>query len=300
MRLFCRRLFGCILPLFLGARPLIALDLYVADFHNNSIERFDSGGHSTVYANSGLDGPMGLAFDNSGDLYVGNWNAGTVVKFDSSGHQTLFAAGLSNPRGLACDSFGNLYVANYNGGDVVKFDSAGHGSVFAAGLNQPTGLTFDSHGNLFEADRNNQILKIDSGGHETVFASTGSTGPGPEGLVFDPAGNLYVANYWNNAIYRFGPNGSGGIFASTGSGYNNPFGLAYANGTLYASCNVDQIEAFDANGNATFFASTLAAPWFMAVQPVPEPSAIVLLLTGTGLILQCWRPRPYKPTSAAR
>jgi sugar lactone lactonase YvrE len=92
------------------------------------------------------------------------------------------------------------------------------------------------------ADRSNQILKYNANGQGAVFASTGANGPGPEGLAFDGAGNLYVANYWNNAIYKFAPNGSGGIFASTGSGYNDPFGLAFANGTLYASCNVNQIE----------------------------------------------------------
>jgi outer membrane protein assembly factor BamB len=152
--------------------------------------------------------------------------------------------------------------------------------VFASGINQPTGLAFDGQGNLYVADRSDQILKYNSSGQGTVFASTGSTGPGPEGLAFDGAGNLYVANYWNNAIYKFNPSGNGGIWASTGGGYNNPFGLAYANGTLYASCNVNEIEAFDANGNGSFFASTQNGPWFMAFQPVPEPSVLGLLAFG--------------------
>ena len=49
-----------------------AQNLFVADFSNNSIEIFNSSGSESVFANSGLDGPMGLAFDNAGNLYVGN------------------------------------------------------------------------------------------------------------------------------------------------------------------------------------------------------------------------------------
>jgi len=156
---------------------------------------------------------------------------------------------------LACDSSGNLYVANYNGNTVMRYDQSGHGSVFASGLNQPTGLAFDNQGNLYVADRSSQIRKFDSQGRGSVFASPGFGYPGPEGLAFDTAGNLYVANYGNNSNYRFDLKGNGGIWASTGSGYNNPFGLAYAHGTLYASCNVNLIEAFDGNGNGRVFAT---------------------------------------------
>jgi hypothetical protein len=66
----------------------------------------------------------------------------------------------------------------------------------------------------------------------------------------------------------------------------------YANGTLYASCNVNEIEAFDANGNGSFFASTQNGPWFMAFQPVPEPSALGLLaigMFGITLLRRCQR-----------
>jgi sugar lactone lactonase YvrE len=194
-----------------------AQNLFVADFSNNSIEIFNSSGSESVFANSGLDGPMGLAFDNAGNLYVGNWYNNTIVKYNTAGQYSVFAgSGLNNPRGLACDANGNLYVANYNGDDVIEFNAAGQSRVFASGINQPTGLAFDGQGNLYVADRSDQILKYNSSGQGTVFASTGSTGPGPEGLAFDGVGNLYVANYWNNAIYKFNPSGNGGIWASTG------------------------------------------------------------------------------------
>jgi hypothetical protein len=36
----------------------------------NTIYKFDSNGNASLFANSGLDSPDGLAFDDSGDLFV--------------------------------------------------------------------------------------------------------------------------------------------------------------------------------------------------------------------------------------
>jgi len=69
----------------LGSAQALALNLYVAEFHANRIERFDANGHGTIFANSGLNGPMGLAFDSLGKLYVGNWSDNTILKYTPSG-----------------------------------------------------------------------------------------------------------------------------------------------------------------------------------------------------------------------
>src|SRR5881628_10384 len=65
--------------------------IYVANYGNNTIEKFDANGQSTLFARSGLSSPIGLAFDSSGNLYVGNWGSSTIVKYDASGSETLFA-----------------------------------------------------------------------------------------------------------------------------------------------------------------------------------------------------------------
>ncbi len=99
----------------------------------------------------GLDDPIGLAFDSSGNLYVANNANNTIEKFDSNGNGTVFASsGLDNPAGLAFDSGGNLYVANFNANDIEKFDASGQGSVFALSTDafEPTGLAFSSSGDL--------------------------------------------------------------------------------------------------------------------------------------------------------
>jgi sugar lactone lactonase YvrE len=263
---------------FLINLPAGADDLYVADFVNNTVEQIDPSGHSSVYVSSGLSGPMGVAFDNSGNLYIGNWYSGTIVKVASNGQSTLFATGLNYPRGMACDSAGNLYVANYYGDSIVKFNSAGQESIFAGGLNQPTGLAIGPDGNIYVADRNNNITKFNSNGQGSLFVSTGS---GPEGLAFDQSGNLYVACYFSEAVYKYNPGGIGGFFASTGSGYNNPFGLAFDSaGNLYVSCNVNVMEKIGPGGNVSDFANTLPGPWYIAVKPVPEPSMTGLIILG--------------------
>lgn len=103
----------------------------------------------------------------------------------------------------------------------------------------------------------------------SVFASTGSNTP--DGLAFDRAGNLYVANnllvanHWISTIEKFTPGGVGSVFAS--SGLNAIHGLAFdRDGNLYAANNGDgTIEKFTPGGVSSLFAFTgLNGPFGLA------------------------------------
>src|SRR5260370_32157440 len=91
-------------------------------------------------------GPIGLAFDSSGNLFVsteGNSPNDSILEFTPAGVETTFATGLTNnPRGLAFDSAGNLFVAEIPGGgpgDILKFTPGGVRTVFASGVGRPQG-----------------------------------------------------------------------------------------------------------------------------------------------------------------
>jgi DNA-binding beta-propeller fold protein YncE len=150
-------------------------NLFVANFGNSTIEEFNSSGHGTVFASSGLSNPYGIAFDPiNGDLFVGN-NNGTIEKFNpnSNGHGTLFASGLGEAVGLAFDSSGNLYAADYVNCTIDKFSPSGHETVFAnlcAG-NNPLGLAFDSSGNLYVSLAEGAIEEFNPNGCGSIFAT---------------------------------------------------------------------------------------------------------------------------------
>jgi hypothetical protein len=77
--------------------------IYVSDTGHNRIEKFTSGGVGTVFANTGLDVPSGLAFDSADNLYAANQGNNTVEKFTLGGVGSVFA----NSSGL----FGPTYIA---------------------------------------------------------------------------------------------------------------------------------------------------------------------------------------------
>src|SRR6201993_150516 len=80
---------------------------------------------------------------------------GIIDEFTPNGVRSTFASGLNNPLGLAFDSAGNLFVADtghYAGeGAIYKFTPTGVRTPFASGLNSPLALAFDGQGNLFVA-----------------------------------------------------------------------------------------------------------------------------------------------------
>lgn len=221
-------------------------NVYVADEHNNRIQKFDSSG---VYVNTIDEGlnkshfknPYGTAVDFDGNLYVADsWNS-CIQKFNSSGVyvNTIGVAGVygsdnshfNSPTGVAVDGSGNVYVADSTNNRIQKFDSSGVyvSTIGVSGLggsdnrhfDRPSGVAVDGSGNVYVADEwNNRIQKFNSSG---VYVSTigitsiygGSDNSHfkfPTGVAVDGSGNIYVADSANNRIQKFDPRG---VYVST-------------------------------------------------------------------------------------
>src|SRR5437867_4488608 len=145
----------------------------------------------------------------------------SIDEFTPDGVQSTFASGLNNPLGLAFDRVGNLFVADtgtYTGtGAVYKFTPSGVRTTFASGLNFPFALAFDSQGNLFVADQgygydvlyDAAVYKFTPAGLRSTVASENDQDPViPSGLAIDGADNLFVSEYWvSGNILKFTPSG---------------------------------------------------------------------------------------------
>ena len=143
--------------------------------------------------------------------------------------------------GDACDTDGVDYIINTIAGTGVDGYNGDGGLAAQAQLSYPYGLTMDNSGNLYIADTyNSSIRKITPEGIISTIAGTGDygySGDGglatqaqldePYGLTIDSAGNLYIADTYNNCIRKVTPEGIISTIAGTGDyGYSGDGGLA--------------------------------------------------------------------------
>lgn len=186
------------------------------------------------------------------------------------------AANLAFPAGISFDAAGNMYIADTSNSRVRKVDANGVITTFAgtgdfgnfgdtnvatkAGMNRPYGVALDKAGNLYVADTYNDVVRrvAASGGTMSTFAGKGQQGIGGDGggatgalmdtptaLVFDAAGNLYIADTNNHRIRKVGTDGNISTFAgngiAAGSGDGGP--------ATSASLNSPEGLAIDGAGN---------------------------------------------------
>ncbi len=188
-----------------GAR---ADSFFVTNFGINTVTRYDKNGNGSLFTDSFVNGPTGIALDTSGNVYVATKD-NTIQKFSPDGTDLgVFARnGLNDPFGLAFDREGRLYVANFASGNVRRFAPDGTDLGIFASVVQPTGLAFDSAGNLHVASLTNAIQRFSPEG--TALSSFASASLNqPQGLAFDSLGVLYVANYASNTVEMFSPLGA--------------------------------------------------------------------------------------------
>lgn len=155
---------------------------------------------------------------------------------------------LNHPEAVAVDAAGDVYIADTFDNRVVKLlpngritSFAGNGTVGYAGdggtarkaqLSMPTGVAVDRHGDVYIADASNNVIrKVDAasgtittvaGDHAKDTAEndgrggwSGDGGPAvlaqlddPQGVAVDNAGDLFIADTFNNAVREVTPDGT--------------------------------------------------------------------------------------------
>jgi sugar lactone lactonase YvrE len=246
-------------------------DLYVVDA--NTIRKVTSAGVVTTFAgsvtNGSVDGtggaaqfnsPSGVALDSSDNVYVTDSYNNTLRRITPNGVVTTVAglagggygsadgigplASFDNPAAVAADPMGNVYVADQYNDTIRKITAGGVVSTLA-------GLVY-YRGN---ADGTNSDARFDS----------------PYGIAADRAGNVYVADTYNNAIRKVTPAGvvttlAGGTYGSADgtnseAQFNNPYAVAADNaGFVYvADTYNDTIRKIDPAGLVTTLAGRAGA-----------------------------------------
>ena len=262
----------------------VALDaagnLYIADYWNGFIERVSA---------------------TTGQIVVVAGGGGTIP---TSTPISPTSAEFCGPASVAVDGAGNLYIAdsaNYR----IEEMSAATGQIVAiagtgltkpgttaipateASLNLPTGVAVDGLGNLYIADSGANLIERVSLATEqiVVVAGGGTTVPTtaaiaainaklvqPRDVVIDAAGDIYIADYFNNQVERVTAAtgqiavvvGGGNIeptpatLRATSASLGNPFGLALDGaGNLYiADVNNQLIEQVSASAFLLDFPTT--------------------------------------------
>jgi sugar lactone lactonase YvrE len=209
-------------------------NLFIADCYNNRIRKVSGGGIITTIAGSTAG-------------YAGDGGPATLA--------LLWA-----PCAVALDASGNLFIADQINNVIRKLSASGIITTVAGGgewlgdgglatsarLSSPSGVAVDVAGNLFIADSgNNRIRKVSASGIITTVAGSGAGGfslPGsgfagdggpaisallsqPTGIVADTAGNLFIADSYNNRIRKVSTGGIITTVAGSGAitGYTGGF-----------------------------------------------------------------------------
>ena len=191
----------------------LALDaagnLYIANCFSSSmtfykppdtVTEYPAGYYTTtspITISAGIDCPLGLLFDASGNLFVlnhdgsylgGSSAVGSVTKYPAGNYTTfsptVITSGMSYPYAMALDAAGNLFVANCGcgtPGSVTIYPSdnltTGSPTVVSSGINVPVALALDAVGNLFVANYgNNTVTMYPSTNYKTTSPTVISTG----------------------------------------------------------------------------------------------------------------------------
>jgi sugar lactone lactonase YvrE len=188
-------------------------NVYIGDTSNNRIRLVSPNGIITTAAGTGhsgysgdegpaagamLDGPTGLALNAAGELYIADPSNFVIRKISANGTITTMAG--SNSQGYFGDG----------------------GAAVDAKLNLPSGVAADNSGNVYIADMmNSRVREVLANGVITTIAGNGACGAvnyvptvlatdaklcdQVAGVAVDPDGNVYVADYSLNRIFRLTP-----------------------------------------------------------------------------------------------
>ena len=227
------------------------------------------------YTGGGLNSPIPVAIDASGNVWVGNTATGanSVTKLSPLGApiagSPFSGGGIVDPYSIAIDNSGNLWTANVTPGSLSELGPSGTpvstSGYTGGGLNAPYAIAFDPLGNVWVVNNVGSSLSEFSSTGSPMTTSSGYTGGGisndPVSLAIDFSGNVWVTDSITlGALSEFnsaGPTPGSPISPSTGytgGGLADPSGLAIdASGNVWAadsSSGANSLSEFNSSGTA--------------------------------------------------
>jgi sugar lactone lactonase YvrE len=183
---------------------------------------------------------------------------------------------LADPFGVAVDAEGAVYITDAGESNRIQklapdgtiTTLAGASEGFADGadaqasFHTPSGLAIDVAGNLYVADTgNNRIRKVTPEGVVSTIAGEGTAGyvdgpsgqarlNGPIGVAVDEAGNVYIADTYNDRIRKISIDGQVTTLAGE---FDTPCGIVVAGdgSVIVADTGNNQLRKIATDGNVT-------------------------------------------------
>jgi len=261
-------------------------NLYIADAGSNRIRMVNTSGIISTFAGNGNNNNSG----DGGPAVNASLNTPSAIAFDSSGDLLIADTGnneirMVSPKGI---------ITKVAGTGNAAFDGD-NGTVATAAFSGPTGVAVDHLGNIYVSDSGNECVReLSTAGITSVIAGTcgsrGAFGDGrqantaevnnPGTLLFDTAGNLYIADVGNDRVRRVTSNGVIANYAGSGTvGFSGDGGYAIA-----ANINLQAI-AIDPQNNIL-----IADGGNYRVRLVTASNGFISTIGGNGLIA-------YNPTN---
>ncbi len=156
----------------------------------------------SVLLTGGLNFPVAIAFDRSGNAWVVDYGDSHLTVLNASGVPQSGTKGYMSdqlvfPVAVAADSQGNGWVANQSANTVTRVSEDGSRfTSFAVGPS-PSGVAVDAADNVWTANFYGNSVGLVSAKAQVV-SGAGFVGGGlnhPAGIAVDGAGTAWVANY---------------------------------------------------------------------------------------------------------
>jgi hypothetical protein len=159
----------------------------------------------------------------------------------------------------ASDNLGNQYFIENAANKIIKIDTSGNSSTFASLGSGSSDITVDQNNNIY-ATSDNGVSKITPDGTVTTYTTSI---PSPYHLAVDQFGNMYTSHWLSgtgDSIVKTTPANTSNLFAYSGG--SRVESLVFDNGILYAvNANGNTVTKIDTNGNSLLFGTTGQAPF---------------------------------------
>ncbi len=241
-------------------------EVFVTEFRNNRVQKFDSGGKLLQVLTLTVEQPGGIAIDRDGNIYVAHLMPGKITVYNPKGEPIrewgkpgTGDGEMQQPGGLAVAKDGSIYVADEVNHRIQQFSAKGvfirkwgeYGNATGqfGGMDKPgnrTGgpqfVTIDSHGCVYTTEAaNGRVQKFTREGKYLLSWGDNSTEPGgfggrpknlpgPIAIAVDRKGRVWVSAT-NHKVQVFTAEGKF-IFGMGGQGkepgkFVTPHGMAF-------------------------------------------------------------------------